>query len=269
MEQKKYSSLENALRILELFSVEKPDFSVREVAEQLSIVDSTAHRLLSTLQKEGFIIKEDRNNRYRLGISIRALESVVLKDLHLNNASKFILSSLEKKVSETISLCVLHRNQTLYVNTIEPNSDHMFYTGLTYIGKRQHVLSTSAGKVLLCDKEIDDIKKMITIEKTAHNTSLETVMAELQQIKEKGYAISYNNFSSGITSISAPVKNKNLDTIAAVECIGPEQRMSQESIGKYIKLVKEAATEIESQCTEYISILIDFPTNRLKWNHYN
>src|SRR3954462_8030150 len=130
MEQKRYSSLENALRILELFSVEEPDFSVREVAKQLSIVDSTAHRLLSTLQKEGFIIKDDRNNRYRLGISIRALESVILKDLHLNNASKFILSSLEKKVSETISLCVLHRNQTLYVNTIEPNYDHMFYTGL-------------------------------------------------------------------------------------------------------------------------------------------
>ena len=34
-------------------------------------------------------------------------------------------------------------------------------------------------------------------------------MAELQQINEKGYGISYNNFSLEITSISAPVKNKN------------------------------------------------------------
>src|SRR4051794_3413885 len=143
MEQKRYSSLENALRILELFSVEKPDFSVREVAQQLSIVDSTAHRLLSTLQKEGMITKDDRNNRYRLGTSIRALESVTLKDLHLYNASKLILSSLVKKVSENISLCVLHRNQTFYVNTVEPDSDQMLYKGLTYIGKQQDVLSTS------------------------------------------------------------------------------------------------------------------------------
>ena len=37
MEQKRYSSLENALKILELFRVEKPDYSVKEVAEQLSI----------------------------------------------------------------------------------------------------------------------------------------------------------------------------------------------------------------------------------------
>jgi len=80
MEQKRYSSLENALRILELFRVEKPDYSVKEVAEQLSIGDSTAHRLLTTLQKEGFISKDDRYNRYRLGISIRAIESVIRKD---------------------------------------------------------------------------------------------------------------------------------------------------------------------------------------------
>jgi len=246
MEQKRYSSLENALRILELFSVEEPDFSVREVAEQLLIVDSTAHRLLSTLQKEGLIIKDDRNNRYRLGISIRSLESVILKDLHLYNASNLILSSLAKKVSETISLCVLHRNQTFYVNTVEPDSDQMLYIGLTYIGKRQHVLSTSAGKVLLSNKEIEEVKKIISFEKTVYNTRLETVMAELQQIKEKGYAISYNNFSSGITSVSAPVKNQNEEIIAAVELIGPEQRITPVSIQKYIKQAIEAAAEIET-----------------------
>ena len=52
MEQKRYSSLENALRIFELFNVKERDFSVSEVAEQLSIADSTAHRLLTILQKE-------------------------------------------------------------------------------------------------------------------------------------------------------------------------------------------------------------------------
>ena len=154
MEQKRYSSLENALRILELFRVEKPDYSVKEVAEQLSIGDSTAHRLLTTLQKEGFISKDDRYNRYRLGISIRAIESVIRKDLSLYNVSKSILLSHVKKVGETMSLCVLHRDQTFYINTVEPDTDQMLYTGLTYIGKKQDVLSTSAGKVLLCKKEM-------------------------------------------------------------------------------------------------------------------
>jgi IclR family transcriptional regulator, KDG regulon repressor len=241
MKQKRYSSLENALRILELFRVEKPDYSVKEVAEQLSIGDSTAHRLLTSLQKEGFISKDDRSNRYRLGISIRAIESVIRKDLSLYNVSRPILLANVKKVGETMSLCVLHRNQTFYMNTIDPTNDQMLYIGLTYIGKRQPVLSTSAGKVLLCNQEIEEVQRILSLEKS----SLDPLMAELQQINKKEYAISYNNFSSGITSISAPIKNKQGEIIAAVEVIGPEQRLTQGVIPRYIKQAKEAAAEIE------------------------
>jgi DNA-binding IclR family transcriptional regulator len=72
-------------------------------------------------------------------------------------------------------------------------------------------------------------------------------ITELKQIKEKGYAVSYNDFSSGVTSVVSPVKNKNKDIIAAVELIGPEQRISEISIEKYIKLVIETAAEIETK----------------------
>ncbi|MBR8644701.1 helix-turn-helix domain-containing protein [[Brevibacterium] frigoritolerans] len=40
-----------------LFSVEEPDFSVKEIAGRLSIADSTAHRLLSTLKKKDSLQK--------------------------------------------------------------------------------------------------------------------------------------------------------------------------------------------------------------------
>ena len=140
-----------------------------------------------------------------------------------------------------MSLCVLHRDQTFYINTVEPNTDQMLYTGLTYVGKRQAVFSTSAGKVLLCMKEIAEVQRILSMEKN----SLDPLIEELQQINEKGYGISYNNFSSGITSIAAPIKNKKGEIIAAVEMVGPEQRLTQGATPRYIKLVKEAATEIE------------------------
>ncbi|MGG2091817.1 IclR family transcriptional regulator [Bacillus sp. S13(2024)] len=244
MKQRSFSSLENALRILEVFSVEEPDFSVKEIADRLSIADSTAHRLLSTLKKEGFIAKDTINNKYRLGISIRALESVLIKDLALYNASTSILYSLAKKVNEASSLCILYNNQTFYVNTVD--SDRPIYDGLTYVGKSQPVLSTSAGKVLISTKSEEKIEEIISMEATFNKTDkLQYDLTELLHVQEKGYAISYNNFSSGLTSIAAPVKNESGDIIAAIELIGPEQRIRPSYVNTYVKMVIEATRELE------------------------
>ncbi|PLS01820.1 IclR family transcriptional regulator domain-containing protein [Neobacillus cucumis] len=59
--------------------------------------------------------------------------------------------------------------------------------------------------------------------------------------------MSYNNFSSGITSVAVPVKNKHKEIIAAVELIGNEQRLRPVSIQKYLKLVIDAAAEMETR----------------------
>ncbi|AXN40833.1 IclR family transcriptional regulator [Peribacillus butanolivorans] len=244
MKRKSFSSLENALRILGLFSVEEPDFSVKEIAGRLSIADSTAHRLLSTLKKEGFIAKDNINNKYRLGISIRALESVLIKDLDLYNASASILFSLAKKANEAASLCILYDNQTFYVNTVD--SDRPVYHGLTYAGKSHPILSTSAGKVLISAKSEDEIEEIFSMEASFNKAAtLQYDLTELLHVQEKGYAISYNNFFSGITSIAVPVKNESGDIIAAIELIGPEQRIQPSYVHTYVKMVMEAAIELE------------------------
>ncbi|MED0965677.1 IclR family transcriptional regulator [Bacillus paramycoides] len=244
MKRRSFSSLENALRILDVFSVEEPDFSVKEIAERLSIADSTAHRLLSTLKKEGFIAKDNINNKYRLGISIRALEAVLIKDLALYHASTSILYSLAKKVNEASSLCILNNNQTFYVNTVD--SDLPIYDGLTYVGKSHPILSTSAGKVLISTKSEEEVETIISTEATLIKTDKSQYdLTELLRVQEKGYAISYNNFSSGLTSIAAPVKNKSGDIIAAIEIIGPEQRIRPSSVNTYVKKVIEATIELE------------------------
>ncbi|MET3289264.1 UNVERIFIED_CONTAM: IclR family KDG regulon transcriptional repressor [Brevibacillus sp. OAP136] len=244
MRNTSFSSLENALRILGLFSVEEPDFSTKEIAERLSIAESTAHRLLSTLKKEGFIAKDNMTNKYRLGISIRALESVLLKDLDLYHASESILHALAKKVNEAVSLCILYANQTLYVNTVD--SDHPVYDGLTYIGKTQPILRTSAGKVLLSTKNQNEIEEMMSSGETFNHADwLPYDPAEMMEVRETGYAVSYNNFSSGLTSIAVPVKNGKGEILAALELIGPEQRIRPSSIDIHVKVLTKAAIELE------------------------
>ncbi|MEW9672143.1 IclR family transcriptional regulator [Ammoniphilus sp. 3BR4] len=241
MKQNKFSSLENALRLLGLFSFEEPDLSLKEIAERLSIADSTAYRLLSTLKNEGFIAKDHINNNYRLGVSVRALESVVMKDLQLYQLSTPILSSLAKKANATASLCILYEDETLYINTAD--SENPIYEGLTFIGKSQSVLSTSAGKVLIAYHTSEDMKNTMYMSNLIEGVPIDSV--ERQRIQKNGYAISYNNFFSGLTSIAVPVRNEAGQVIAAIELIGPEQRIQQSAIHRFVEMVREAGLELE------------------------
>ena len=53
---------------MNIFTVEKPEYKLNELAEKLSIAPSTVHRLLTTLRSEGFVVKDSLSNKYRLGI---------------------------------------------------------------------------------------------------------------------------------------------------------------------------------------------------------
>ena len=218
MEKKNFSSLENAIRLLDLFSAEEQDFSLKEIAQRLSIADSTAHRLLTTLKKEGFIAKNHRNNRYRLGVYIRTLESVVLKDLDMYTASKSMLDELSNMINGTVSLCILNNHQTFYVNSSD--SGMSLYSGITYLGKMHSLLSSSAGYVLISKLTEIEVQKIISMEHHSYSfQQKQQILKELSCIEQQGYAISYNNFNMGLTSIAVPVFDKRGSIIAAIELI--------------------------------------------------
>jgi IclR family KDG regulon transcriptional repressor len=116
---------------------------------------------------------------------------------------------------------------------------------LTHIGKSQPILSTSVGKVLISTKTEEELEENISMEVTFNKTDmLQYDLRELLHVQEKGYAISYNNFSSGLKLIAASVKNESGDIIAAIDLIAPEQRIQPSSVHTYVKIVTEAAAEL-------------------------
>ena len=53
-----YSSLRNALRLLNLFSVDEPELQLQDIATKLEIGQSTAYRLVQTLIVKGFVMRD-------------------------------------------------------------------------------------------------------------------------------------------------------------------------------------------------------------------
>ncbi len=227
-----YSSLENALRLLNIFTVEKPEYKLNELAEILSIAPSTVHRLLTTLRSEGFVVKDTISNKYRLGISIRTLESVIRNKMSLFQLSQDILEQIATQTNLSASLAIIFQESTFYLNAIEV--DNPLFSKFCYIGKQCSFLSTSAGKVLLLSKKDTDI--MTFIEEPSMVSKLR------YELQVKGYIQSNDDNQIGISTIAVPIKNKRNETIAALEMIGTKIQIQNN-----IQTIKEAGVKLSNK----------------------
>ena len=66
---KEYSvpSIERALSVLQCLGYSKRGFSISEIGRRLKIPKSSAHLILSTLERRGFLQKNSQTGKYHFG----------------------------------------------------------------------------------------------------------------------------------------------------------------------------------------------------------
>lgn len=248
--QQNLSSLANALRLLKLFSVEKPEFGINELAEALGIANSTAHRLISTLAEQDFVTKDHVTNLYRLSVSILSFQPVITSNIKLFQLSAPILESLNEQTKETALVSILFDHQAYCLNKADK---HMhFFTYVTHIGSTAPLHASATGHVLLAyqdEEKIDEymgrfMEDWADQEKTHYKQYL-------KQVRKEGYALSVNRLYPGITDIAAPVRDKTDQVVAAIGIVGPSQRIEKEKQLKAISQVKAAANKLYAQLTSF------------------
>ncbi len=243
-----FSSLENALRILHLFSMDETEFSLPEISKRLEIGKSTVHRLLQTLKSEGFIKKDPRTNMYSLGTSILAMNKIIQSRLTICNIASPFLQKLVQESGESTHIAKLQDIDVIYLRKIE--CDHPVRL-LSYTGKRNPAFCTSSGQAILAFQPKEIIDKVIQnglppyTSKTI--TSPELFQNKLKQIQQQGYALSIEELHEGVASISAPIWSRNNRVLYSVSIAGPIQRINKDSIPKLIKLVTKTGEAISKK----------------------
>src|SRR5947199_943916 len=93
---KEYSvpSIERALSILECLGYSKRGFSISEIARRLKIPKSSAHLILITLERRGFLQKNTQTGRYHFGLHLVSLSRSALENLYLREEYRPLLFSM-------------------------------------------------------------------------------------------------------------------------------------------------------------------------------
>ncbi|RDW18886.1 IclR family transcriptional regulator [Oceanobacillus chungangensis] len=238
------SSVQNALRLLKSFSTFEPTKRVGELAESLGLAKSTVSRLLSTLASEGFVIKDEKTNAYRLGLSVLTLGGIITNDLEIHKEAAPVLYKLVNDTGETAHLAILDGLDTIYIHKEECNHPVRI---LTHLGRRNPSYCTSSGKVLLAFSEPKIVGKVIDggLVKHMHNTITDPgqLQGELEIIREQGFAVSTEELTEGTRSVAAPIRDYTGQVVSAITVVGPIQRMTDHKINRIAKKVMEAGNE--------------------------
>src|SRR5262245_29984151 len=222
------SSVANALRVLELLAG-APKLGVSEIARRLGVSKASASRLLSTLRSFGFVEQDAESRRYRLTIKIAILAEHVRSHLNIVDVARPHLAALANDLHEGANLGVLLNGALVYADTIP--SGHIFRVEVRP-GTAVPAYCTGAGKVLLAHLNRDERDAYLETVRFERHTSTTitdaaSLCAELERIRQKGYAIDRGELAEESWCAAAPVKGDGNAAVAAVSVTAPKSRFRE------------------------------------------
>ncbi|MDQ0257075.1 DNA-binding IclR family transcriptional regulator [Evansella vedderi] len=236
------ASVTRVCQILNCFTPEEPVLGNAEIAERLGLSRSTTHHLITTLCKEGVLIK-DLNRKYRLGWKLLEWNNSVMFQQDFYDRAMPLVKGLVEKFKGTSHIAMFDEGDV--VNVLRISSDDPEFLP-TYLGSRMPAYCTSAGKALLAYNE-SYLRKTIEkgLSRQGPNTimDIKTLKRELESVREQGYSISNNENNTCTYAIAAPILSYSGETIASINLVGTTNYMRGVDHAFMIKsIVKMAKT---------------------------
>lgn len=237
-------SAERTLEILETIK-RRDSVGVSELAAELEAPKSTVHNYLRTLERQGYLVKND--GRYRLGLRLLGLSEHVKEDLEIPRIARPEIEELAAETGELASVMVEEHGQGIYVQL--RSGDEAVYLDAKP-GLRTYLHQTALGKSLLAampDDRVDEIVDRHGLPEATENTitDRDELFEELETIRERGYAVDNGERVSAMRCVATAI-SPNGEPRGAISVSGPSGRMQGEFFEETLpNMIQEAANVIE------------------------
>jgi DNA-binding IclR family transcriptional regulator len=220
-------SAERALRLISLVS-QRGQVTLREVAEELGVGDSTAHRLLSTCRHVGFVRQDQPGAVYEAGPALHELALGATRAVSLRDAAGPLLSDAAKELNETVSLMILEGAKSRFVESIEGQQSVRIASPL---GQVHPAHATAGGKAILAHLSPFELERRYPTKRLPPATERsisdwQDLLAELDRTKRRGWAVEFGETDLAIAGIGIPIIDSTGSPRAAITVSVPLIRLS-------------------------------------------
>jgi IclR family transcriptional regulator, pca regulon regulatory protein len=244
-EKNTVQSLAKGFRVLEAFTSQEPELTMAEAARLAGIDNATAFRFLNTLVEIGYVDRVPDTRKFRLALKVLDLGFNAIARSDLRTRARPILRGLVGEMNEAASIGVLDRADVIYVERIQAGLARL---GVDIrIGNRVPAYSSAIGHAILAwharADQISILESQPRRQLTATTTTdLDTLLARLEQVKRRGYAISDQETVSGLYVLAAPILDIDGIPLAGLSIAAPAfQTNLRDFEAAGAKLVMQAA----------------------------
>lgn len=213
-------SLSRGLDVLRLLG-DRDDLTMSQIAAELGLSTTRAHRILATLEQTGFVFRSPETRRYRLRFGQGANPSTLPFDLVLEAAYP-TLERLRDESGETAHLAMLAGRHIYFIASVE---SHQPLRVTSRVGRRSPAAVTAAGKVLLAQQP-DDQVELVLAGADLEPGNLTRLRKEVREARRTGMARNLGESELGMATLAVPIRTAGAPSSHALSISGPESRIN-------------------------------------------
>ncbi|MGV9798074.1 IclR family transcriptional regulator [Mycobacterium sp. NPDC003449] len=222
------------------------EHSVSDLARAVARERSQVSRMLKALERGGLVEQNRDTKLYRLGWPLLVLASGA-GNTPLLRAARPALQSLVSRSGEVALLSVQQGNRSL---TVLREESHQSLRAGGWVGRSSPMHCSASGRALLFDSD-DELVEALTsealqapISTLAAPASLDELLTRLNAERAQGYSVASEEIEIGLTSVSAPVRDRHNAIVAVINVSGPTSRLIAH-VDDIAKLLLAAAAAVQ------------------------
>lgn len=237
--------LDRAVGILETVAA-VDGITLTSLAHQTGTTTSTAHRILTTLEANGFVTMDKERKLWFIGVTAFQIGNGFLRNRKVVDIARPLMRDLMSETEESVNLGIEDSGTIVYLAQIEcHNPIRAFHRP----GTRTPIHSSAMGKAILSSWPNNDVKKLMEkvgmpgfTRKTLSDDR--RFFADLEKTRERAWAFDDEEATIGMRCVAAAVYNEFSEVVAAVSISGPTARLTYDRIGELGPRIKRAAADM-------------------------
>jgi IclR family pca regulon transcriptional regulator len=240
-------SIERGFAVIKAFSSQIESLTIADVSRRTGLSRAVARRFLLTLEELGYVATDNRS----FGLTPRVLDLgfTFLSTMRLPDVAQPVMEELVSALHESCSTSMLDGHEIVYVARVP--AKRIMSIALA-VGTRLPAYPTSMGRVLLAGLAPEDLERYmatatlrpLTPRTVTDKNELRKILA---QVRERGWASVDQEVEMGLRSVSAPIRDRTGQTIAAINMSSHVSRVSLKDMRTHhLPAVVQAAGRISA-----------------------